>query len=163
MGCNITVDDDVFLHLHIKYHHLAGILFLSPSHDYNMAAELILKIKVIVGDKEKGWFLHKTRPRKTLKNVAVEILSGGNPCLPLEVVLDMIGIDINNGDIVRDAEFDGVLTSTAYVNHTSQSSSWCMTPLSICLKRNWMGKIRLLETNIYSNFNMYMHSCKRNQ
>ena len=98
-----------------------------------MAAELILKIEVIVGDKEKGWFLHKTRPQKTLKDVAVEILSGGNPCLPLEVVLDMIGIDVNNGDIVRDAEFDGVLTSTAYVNHTSQSSSWCMTPLSICL------------------------------
>ena len=75
MGCN-TVHDDVFLHLHIKYCHLAGILFLSPSHDYNMAAELILKIKVIVGDKEKGWFLHKTRPQKTLKDVAVEILSG---------------------------------------------------------------------------------------
>ena len=77
-----------------------------------MAAELILKIKVIVGDKEKGWFLHKTRPQKTLKDVAVEILSGGNPCLPLEVVLDMIGIDVNNGDIVQDAEFDRVLTST---------------------------------------------------
>ena len=63
MGCN-TVDDDVFLHLHIKYRHLAGILFLSPSHDYNMAAELILKIKVIVGNKEKGGFYIKRDHKK---------------------------------------------------------------------------------------------------
>jgi len=81
-----------------------------------MDAEVILKVKVIVGNVEKGWFLHKTRQRKTLKDVAVEILSGGNPCLPLEAVFDLIGIDVNNGDTVRDAEFDGVLTST----HTSQ-------------------------------------------
>ena len=66
---------------------------------------MILKIKISGKTTEKGWFLHKTRRANTLKDVALEILSGENPCVTVACVMEMIGIDNADTDAMA-AEFD---------------------------------------------------------
>ena len=83
--------------------------------DLGNVSTVILKIKISAGSKEKGWFLHKTNQPNTLKDIAVEILSGQNQCFLLQCVLEMIGI----GDAVK---FDSKVDASMYVK---DGSSFC--------------------------------------
>ena len=70
---------------------------------------VILKIKVTTTNKEKGWFLHKTGRMRSLKDIAIDILSGQNPCCPPSWVLETFGI----ADAEKAAEFDTVVNGVA--------------------------------------------------
>ena len=71
--------------LHIKHHGLA--VNIIPVLYHGGAGGLGNE------SKEKGWFLHKTNQTNTLKDIAIEVLSGQNQCFPLQCVLKMIGFD----------------------------------------------------------------------
>ena len=97
--------------LHIKYRDFRceynySCIMATPQPDGEIPTQ-ILKIKVhIHGKKEKGWFLHKTSTRNTLKDVALEILSGKNECFPLKTVCEMLGINDQH------VEFDTMVDDT---------------------------------------------------
>ena len=109
--------------LHIKYRDFRceynySCIMATPQPDGEIPTQ-ILKIKVhIHGKKEKGWFLHKTSTRNTLKDVALEILSGKNECFPLKTVCEMLGINDQH------VEFDTMVDVTAQVK---DGSSWIIT------------------------------------
>jgi len=115
--------------LHIKYRDFRceynySCIMATPQPDGEIPTQ-ILKIKVhIHGKKEKGWFLHKTSTRNTLKDVALEILSGKNECFPLKTVCEMLGINDQH------VEFDTMVDVTAQVK---DGSSWIESPMSMQL------------------------------
>ena len=83
--------------------------------DWGNVSTVILKIKISVGSKEKGWFLHK--------DIAVKILSGQDQCFPLQCVLEMIRID----DAV---EFNSKVDASV---HIKDGSSWMQNLMSMQL------------------------------
>ena len=89
--------------------------------DWGNVSTVILKIKISAGSKEKGWFLHKTNRTNTLKDIAVEILSGQNQCFPLQCVLKMIGFD-------NAVEFDSKVDASVHVK--DGFSTYCETGFS---------------------------------
>ena len=106
--------------LHIKYHGLAvniiSVLHHAVLVDWGNVLTVILKSKYERDrSKEKGWFLHKTSRTNTLKDIAVEILSGQNQCFPLQCRLEMIGIDCT-------VKFNSKVDASV---HVKDGSSFC--------------------------------------